>query len=312
MKMLIYSFFIAVGIILMSGVATWNGGQEDAVPASEPISTENTLSFEENLTPVDSFDHSHGLALDPNDPTRLYIATHDGLLLLREDKSLYEVGNADADYMGFSAHPTDSDVLFTSGHPATGGNLGVQKSTDGGVTWTKISAGADGPVDFHAMAISPANPDLLYGWYMERLQRSTDGGVTWEWVETDLEYTMLFVAHPTDENTVYAMTFGGPKVSQDQGETWTSFLGEDSAVQMLSLAIDPQNPNRMISYSNTWGLAVSEDGGASWTSLEEDLGGEAALFLVIAPQDPKTIYALTNQNHLYKTSDGGSIWNQIL
>lgn len=312
MKPFIYMLSIALGIVLISGVVTWTRGGDGEPIDSEQASTENALSFEENLTPIDSFQHSHGLALDPNDSTRLYIATHDGLFVLLNEKDLYVIGDAEDDYMGFSAHPTEANVFFASGHPKTGGNLGVQQSTDGGVTWSNISKGADGPVDFHAMAISPANADLLYGWYQDRLQRSADGGVTWEWVDADLEYTMLLVGHPTDENILYAMTFGGPKVSQDRGETWSPLFESDSVVQMLSLAIDPQNPSRMISYSNTWGLAMSEDGGASWTSLEEDFGGEAVLFFAIAPEDSNVMYALTNQNHLFKTVDGGVAWTQLL
>lgn len=306
MKALIYLVLIAAGIIFLSGVVTWTGG------GSETLSTESPLSFEESLTPVTGFEHSHGLALDPNDPSRLYIATHDGLLVLLNDQDLYAVGESTSDYMGFSAHPTESSVFFASGHPKAGGNLGVQKSTDGGVSWSKISNGANGPVDFHTMAISPANPDLLYGWYQERLQRSVDGGVNWDWVDTDLAYTMLFVPHPTEENTLYAMTFSGPFVSQDQGETWSPFSENEDTVQMFSLAIDPQNPSRMISYSSTWGLAMSDDAGATWTALDEDLGGEAVLFFAIDAEDPNVIYALTNQNHLYKTSDGGTSWNSIL
>lgn len=311
MKAVFYIFVLALGIVIVSGVVTYTGNRSES-PQSTKSQETPSANFEESLSPVNSFEHSHGLALDPNDSSRLYIATHDGLFVLLNDKDLYAIGEAEDDYMGFSAHPTEANVFFTSGHPKIGGNLGVQESTDGGVTWTKISNGEDGPVDFHAMTISPANPEVMFGWYKERLQRSTDGGITWEWVDTDLSYTMLLVAHPTDENILYAMTFSGPFMSRDQGETWQSLVESESVLQMLSLAVDPQNPNRMISYSNTWGLAMSEEEGSSWTSLEEDLGGESVLFFAIASKDSNTIYALTNQNRLYKTMDGGSEWNQIL
>ena len=40
---------------------------------------------------------------------------------------------------------------------------GVIASTDGGVTWSSLAEGASGPVDFHAMAISRADPKVIYG-----------------------------------------------------------------------------------------------------------------------------------------------------
>ena len=52
-------------------------------------------------------------AVDPNDASKLYIATHYGLFLLEDEQNLYQVGNTRDDYMGFSPHPTDSSVFFS-------------------------------------------------------------------------------------------------------------------------------------------------------------------------------------------------------
>src|SRR3989338_507722 len=107
------------------------------------------------LYPVKGFAHGHGLAADVSDPNKLYIATHHGLFVLVNEKELYQIGKSQDDFMGFSVHPIQSNTVYTSGHPTTGGNLGFQKSEDGGFTWRKISDGFDGAVDFHAMSVSP-------------------------------------------------------------------------------------------------------------------------------------------------------------
>src|SRR3546814_10407020 len=80
--------------------------------------------------------------------------------------------------MGFTPHPADPEVLYASGHPAGGGNLGFIVSRDGGQSWAKLSDGAGGPVDFHQMDISKADPQVIYGVFVE-LQKSTDGGQSW-------------------------------------------------------------------------------------------------------------------------------------
>ncbi len=69
-------------------------------------------------------------------------------------------------------------VLYASGHPASGGNLGFIISIDGGKSWAKLADGVGGPVDFHQMDVSKADPKVIYGLY-GGLQRSADGGRSW-------------------------------------------------------------------------------------------------------------------------------------
>ena len=91
-------------------------------------SNEASNSSVNNLYPEQSIAHGHGLAIDIADPNKLYIATHHGLLVLMNEKDLYRVGKSKDDYMGFSTHPTEANVVFSSGHPSSGGNIGFQKS----------------------------------------------------------------------------------------------------------------------------------------------------------------------------------------
>jgi len=263
------------------------------------------------LSPVSAITHGHGLAVDVGDSSRLHIATHHGLLVLVNDKDLYRVGTSQDDYMGFSPHPTDANVLFSSGHPRTGGNIGVQRSDDGGFTWKRISKGVNGPVDFHAMAVSAANPNLMYGWHQGELQRSEDGGTTWEIVTRNLPQVIQLVADPKDENIVYAATPQGLLISRSKGAEWGSASDALQSGAVIALAINPQDPSRILSFSQQLGLANSADGGTTWEKLTETFGGEAALFIAIDKQQPDTVYTLTESNAVYKSIDGGNSWNKI-
>lgn len=259
-----------------------------------------------DLIPVYSISHGHGLAVDAVDQSKVYIATHHGLLVLVDEKDLFQVGKKRDDYMGFSAHPTDPNIFFSSGHPSAGGNIGFQRSEDGGFTWKKISAGLNGPVDFHAMTVSPVNPDLVFGWYRGDLQRTTDGGKTWE--KFSVAFPIVNLAADTkDENIVYAATPMGLQKSVDRGEAWKSLF--DGFV--ATIGVDPKNSQHLLSFSENFRLAKSNDGGVTWERLGEGFNSETPLFISFYRQNPNIVYLLTEKNSLYKSLDSGNSWNKI-
>jgi len=266
-----------------------------------------TENVSKEITQVDEITHGHGLAVDVADPSRVYIATHHGLLVLTNDKELNRVGTTQDDYMGFTPHPSDPKVLFSSGHPSTGGNIGFQKSVDGGFTWNKVSDGIQGPADFHAMTISPANSNLVYGWYNGMLQRSIDQGKTWEVASTSTYPIINLAADPKDESIVYAATPQGLMISVNKGADWSTLL--DGFVSVVT--IHPQDSQKLLSFSEKNGLARSNDSGKNWEKLSETFNDETPLFIAFNKQSPEMLYTLTEKNSIYKSLDGGNSWNKV-
>lgn len=266
-----------------------------------------------NLTPVKEITHSHGLSVDPFDETRVYIATHHGLFVLINDTDLYQIGKSKDDYMGFSAHTSQPGTFYSSGHYSYGGNIGFQKSEDGGVTWNKLSAGVGGPVDFHAMAVSPADPNIIYGWYQGRLQKSTDGGKSWA-IANDNILVVQLTAHPTDANVVYGASPSGEGIlmSKDGGSNWELLSADLKGGQISAIAVNPASPEQMLTYSEKLeGLAISEDGGIIWKKSEAKFDG-VILYISFFKIDPRIVYAMTHTNTLYKSDDGGVTWKVVL
>lgn len=297
------AFSIIVVSIFVAGIYL-NGQKPQSLPETE-IFLENEASTQK-LFPENEITHGHGLAVDVEDTGKLYIATHHGLLVLVNDTDLYRIGTSRDDYMGFSVHPTNSNVFFSSGHPASGGNVGFQKSEDGGNAWKKISNGLNGPVDFHAMAVSPVNPDLVFGWYQGDLQRSRDGGKTWEKFTTPVPFVAI-AGDTSNENVVYATSPQGLFNSQDKGETWEQLI--DGFV--AAIAIHPTDSQTMLASSEKLGLAKSNDRGQNWISIETNLAGESPLFISYDKQNPETGYLLTEKNSIYKSSDSGESWSKV-
>ncbi len=270
------------------------------------------INTDTNLYPVDTFTHAHGLAIGIATSSKVYIATHEGLYVLKNDTDLYQVGKSKDDYMGFSLHPSQANVIFSSGHPNTGGNIGVQKSEDGGVSWKKIADGVNGPVDFHAMTVSPANPEYLYGWFHGTFQRSRDGGKTWELAKAqNINQPISLTADRQNPNRVYASTLRGIIVSDDGGDSWNSWSEQLQGSVVIALAFNPKNPAEALSSSRAFGLAKTQDGGKTWakTSLSSTEG--KVIHLAYDPQDTSNVYALLDQHKLYKSTDGGETWTKL-
>jgi len=298
-----YIEIIIVVIIIVGGIFLFSQKKKD-IPSD---------SFSSNLYPEQSITHGHGLAVDVADSKKLYIATHHGLMVLINEKDLYRVGKNEDDYMGFSVHPSNANIFFSSGHPSFGGNIGFQKSEDGGVTWKKISEGINGPVDFHAMAISPINPNLIYGWFQGNIQRSIDQGKTWEIVNGNL-LSVYLAADSQDEKMVYAATPKGEGVlvSRDQGETWSSLSSELEGGAVSAIAIHPQDSKILLTFSEKLGgLGKSIDSGKNWNKINEEFNKETILHLAFNRNNLSIVYALTHENKLYKSVDTGDTWIRI-
>lgn len=269
-------------------------------------------STEKKLYPIESFSHAHGLSTDLEDSNKLYIATHEGLYVLVDEKDLYQVGKSRDDYMGFSPHPKSINTFFSSGHPEEGGNIGFQKSTDGGYTWEKLSDGVNGPVDFHAMAVSSVNPNLIFGWYRGMLQKTEDGGNNWEVVRPTPFVTVSLTADSSDENILYASSPQGAFISRDKGQKWQELSTELKNTFVSMIAINPKNSHEILSFSERLRLAKSIDGGKTWSKINESFDGGTVLFISYNRQSPGSLYALTERHSIYKSTDSGENWNKIL
>jgi len=184
--------------------------------------------------------------------------------------------------------PNDPDVLYATiweawrkswGLSSGGADSGLWKSTDGGETWTDITAtlGLDppSPIGKMGVAVSGANSDRV--WVIVEhepdggVYRSDDGGRTWEHVNDERKlrqrafyYTRIY-ADPQDEDVVYALNTGMYR-SDDGGQTFPKSFRVPHG-DNHDLWIAPSDPARMIN-SNDGGGNVSFNAGETWTDQE--------------------------------------------
>ncbi|HET7715809.1 MAG TPA: exo-alpha-sialidase [Bauldia sp.] len=256
----------------------------------------------ESVAELGSHTHIHGLAVDRQKAGHLLIATHHGLYHAAPDGSA-ELVSIVQDFMGFNPDPEEPASLFASGHPAGGGNLGVIHSSDNGRTWTELSPGAGGPVDFHQMTVSPVDPDVIFGAYGS-LQVSRDGGKTWTEAAPAPERLIDLAASAKNADTLYAATEGGLLVSPDAGLTWRALI-DDAPVTMVETGAD----GALYAFVYGEGLKMAREGVFKFETLAGDWGDGYILHLAVDPTDAKRLYAATGEGEVLASADGGATWS---
>ncbi len=247
--------------------------------------------------------HIHGIAIDPADPARLFLATHHGFFIVAPDGMATRLSPVQ-DFMGFTPHPTDPSVLYASGHPAGGGNLGFIASTNGGASWTQISPGLQGPVDFHQMDVSPADANTVYGNY-GGIQVSRDGGRSWTMAGAAPEGLIDLAASAIAADRLYAATRAGLWRSDDAGKSWQTAA---FALDIVSM-VETGPAGKLFAFVVGQGLFVADEGDlANWTALGNDLGGSALLHFAVDPADPARFVAVNQDSHVLTSFDGGRSW----
>lgn len=257
--------------------------------------------------------HLHGIG---HGSGGLYIATHYGLFLLKDDKELYKIGKIADDFMGFSLNQKQSNIIYTSGHPATGGNFGVRKSTDGGLTWETVFRNiGSGSVDFHSMTISYADPQVLAGSYTGRIYVTEDGGGTWRFTTASPPQgpcwgAPCLAADSQNKQRIYAGTLDGLYITNNLGESWERI----STGAFAGVVVHPQNNSILYSFTSD-GVVRSEDSGITWNQINSDISfawNEFVFQFSFDVSNPSVIYAATTEQRIFKTENAGESWERVL
>lgn len=247
--------------------------------------------------------HYHGIAFARSGSAVLLLASHHGLFAVDKSGDATQASPTQ-DYMGFSPGPADPLAYYASGHPQEGGNSGFLKSTDGGATWKQLSSGVGGPVDFHQMDVSPADPQTIYGSY-GNLQISRDGGLNWTTAGTPPRKLVAIAASGVTADNVYAATQNGLYQSADAGKSWQPIAFEGEVVSMVETGTE----GALLAFVLGKGLMkADENKPGEWAPLSNGFGKSIPLHLAVNPADATQMALTTQDNAVLASHDSGVTW----
>lgn len=262
-----------------------------------------TSASAETLAELGRKTHYHGIAFARSGSAALMIATHHGLYAVDKDGTVTRVSPVQ-DFMGFSPDPANELGFYASGHPATGGNSGFLRSIDGGASWKQLSPGVDGPVDFHQMDVSGADPKVIYGSFGQ-IQVSRDGGENWKIAGAAPERLIALAASSLKAERLYAASENGILLSDDAGASWAPLAFAGEVVSTIQTGPD----KALYAFVVGRGLMMAgEDKPSSWTRLTNDFGEAIPLHLAADAKDGQHLVLTMQNNEVRESLDGGKSW----
>ena len=238
-------------------------------------------------------EHIAKILVDPRNSQVVYVASQGPLWKEGGERGLYKstdggktwkvvlVVDVHTGVTDVVMDPRQPDVLFAAtyqrrrhvwGMVNGGPGCGIQKSTDGGLTWTRLAEGLPKEdMGRIGLAIPPGEPDTVYATIEAANKaggffRSTDGGQTWErrheQVSGAAQYYQELFCDPKNPKRVYAMDTW-MQVTEDGGKTWRRVGETHKHVDNHALWIDPANTNHLVSGCDG-GVYESRDCGATW------------------------------------------------
>lgn len=238
-------------------------------------------------------EHIGKIVVDPRNSQVVYVAVQGPLWNAGGDRGLYKTKDGGktwnkvleiSENTGLSDlvyDPRNPDVLYAAAYQRRrrvwtlingGPESAIYKSTDAGQNWRKIEAGLPKEdIGRIGLAISPANPDVLYA-IIEAANkaggffRSTDRGENWkkmsDYVSGSPQYYQELVPDPQNVDRVYSNDTW-LQITNDGGKTFKRVGEKYKHVDNHSLWIDPDETDYLLAGCDG-GIYESYDRGATW------------------------------------------------
>ncbi len=190
------------------------------------------------------------------------------------------------------------------------------KSTDAGKNWRLIKNGMIDDSDVFAITVNSRNPEHVIASACSGIYESFNGGEKWakiQGIPSQSRRTRDILQHPSVPGTVYAATTEGFWMTTNGGKAWA--LTTQRNLEINSIAVHKDEPNRVFIGTNNHGVMVSHDGGKNFVPTNENFTSRFTYSLTPDVQDSNRLYAATHNTatgggFVFTSSDAGRSWRQ--
>lgn len=284
------------------------------------------------------------IAFHPSNPSIVYIASGDGdgqntyslgVLKSLDGGQSWETTGLSWNITQFRTiskiviHPTDPEIVYSAG------SNGINKTTDGGTTWTNVKPG-----NFKDLELKPGTPSTIYA-AGSSFWKSTDNGQSWSQLSNGIPTTgnrrIALAVSKNNPKVIYSVignssgnNLKGVYLSSNSGDSFTQIAGstpnmmgykkdgDDTKGQTgydLCIEIDQDNWQKaIIGGINTW---RTTNAGSDWEISSMWTGNHSDVSTVHADQhdlwydDINNTLFLGNDGGVYSSVDFGDNWSWI-
>ncbi len=173
------------------------------------------------------------------------------------------------------------------------------------------------------LAISAADPSVLYAGTSQGVFRSADAGENWWPAGLADQDVNVLVADPDAPSVVYAGTDeDGIFRTADLGGTWTRASETLAGKKVTALVMAPDSPETLYAGTDGDGILKTTDAGQTWTPVNNGLIFTEVTAIGICPTDPSILHAGTErlltyywpptlERRMFKSTDAGESWTQV-
>lgn len=255
----------------------------------------------------------HAMTQSKVDPNIIYVGSKNGIFVSKDsgdDWSKVDSGTSPVDINSMAVDPKNQNIIYagTSWRP--------YKSIDNGQNWRLIKAGMIDDSDIFAITINSTDTNHVIASACSGIYESFNGGDNWKKIQGipgQSRRTRDIVQHPSIPGTIYAGTTEGFWMSTNAGKSWSLTTGRN--VEVNSIAVHPDSPNRIFIGTNNYGVLVSNDGGRNFVPTNDSFTSRFTYSITADVEQPDRLYATTmntssSGGFFFYSENGGNTWTQ--
>ncbi len=253
----------------------------------------------------------HSMTQSPLDPNTITVGTINGVWISNDSGDSWKKIQSDTmpiNVGSMAIDPRNNKTMYA------GTWWRPYKTTDGGNTWRLIKNGMIDDSDVFAITINSVNPDHIIASACSGIYESHNAGEQWKKIQgipAQSRRTRDILQHPSRPGTIYAATTEGFWMSINGGKSWA--MTTQRNLEINSIAVHPDEPDKVYIGTNNYGVMVSNDGGKNFSQTNGNFSSRFTYSITPDIEKPNRLYATTintatGGGFVFISDNGGSTW----